>query len=428
MTITANTPYQIFKKNELPASWETRFQDNLENHPQEFHSQLQSAWKVATRQEFPNRKEESWRWMDYKKLDLESMEINTHSSPIRLVIRHVLEDKEHTATAGLLAEGVVITTLRELIASKNDLAVKLLGDQRMVSEGLFAALPAALANDGLVVYVPSGVMVEGVVQCYLDVSLDNRAAFTRNLVWLEEGASLKLELVWVNDFVSQSGFHNGTLNVHLGDRSNLQLDERQQFDHNIWNITHEVASLGTDAQLEWNYAAVGGKTSKNFIRVELDGQGSQANLNGVMFPSAGQVINLDTRQNHWAEQTYSNLLYKSVASKDGRSIWHGMIYVDPDARKTDAYQSNKNLVLDDSADVKSIPGLEIHNDDVKCSHGATMGNIDAEEMYYLQARGIPPKEAELLIVEGFCNQVIQQFALETSREELRDEILKRMRL
>jgi Fe-S cluster assembly protein SufD len=140
------------------------------------------------------------------------------------------------------------------------------------------------------------------------------------------------------------------------------------------------------------------------------------------------VINLDTRQNHWAEQTYSNLLYKSVASKDGCSIWHGMIYVDPDARKTDAYQSNKNLVLDDSADVKSIPGLEIHNDDVKCSHGATMGNIDAEEMYYLQARGIPPKEAELLIVEGFCNQVIQQFALETSREELRDEILKRMRL
>jgi len=428
MTITANTPYQIFKKNELPASWETRFQDNLENHPQEFHSQLQSAWKVATRQEFPNRKEESWRWMDYKELDFEELDLNTSSSPIHLTTRQIHQNQEQSTVISTLPKGVLVTTLRELLTSRVDLAVRLFTDLRIVNDGLFAALPSALANDGLVVFVPQGVSIEGVVQCSMDVSLDNRAAFTRNLVWLEEGASLKLELVWVNDFVSQSGFHNGTLNVHLGDRSNLQLDERQQFDHNIWNITHEVASLGTDAQLEWNYAAVGGKTSKNFIRVELVGQGSQANLNGVMFPSAGQVINLDTRQNHWAEQTYSNLLYKSVASKDGRSIWHGMIYVDPDARKTDAYQSNKSLVLDDSADVKSIPGLEIHNDDVKCSHGATMGNIDAEEMYYLQARGIPPKEAELLIVEGFCNQVIQQFALETSREELRDEILKRMRL
>src|SRR5690606_15030927 len=118
----------------------------------------------------------------------------------------------------------------------------------------------------------------------------------------------------------------------------------------------------------------------------------------------------------------------SVARQEGRSIWHGMIYVDINARKTDAYQSNKNLILDESADVKSVPGLEIHNDDVKCSHGATMGNIDAEELYYLQARGIPIKEAELLIVEGFCNQVIQSFALETSRKELIDQLMNRMSL
>jgi len=103
-----------------------------------------------------------------------------------------------------------------------------------------------------------------------------------------------------------------------------------------------------------------------------------------------------------------------------------MIYVDPQAKKTDAYQSNKNLILDQSADVKSVPGLEIHNDDVKCSHGATMGKIDAEELYYLQARGIPAKEAELLIVEGFCNQVIQSFALETSRKELIDHLMDRI--
>ena len=428
MAITTNSPYQIFKKNVLPASWESGFEENLSNYPLQLRPPLQTAWEIASKQDFPSRKDESWRWMDFKDLDLESLELDSRGSPIRLSVHHIREDEEQKTTTGFLPEGVIVTTLRELLASNEDLAVKLLADQRMAREGLFAALPSALANDGLVVYVPRGVTLEGVVQCYLDVSLDNRAAFTKNLIWLEEGANLKLELVWVNDFVPQSGFHNGILEVHLGDRSNLHLDERQQFDPNTLNITYELVRLGVDAQLEWNYAAIGAKTSKNFIRVDLEGKGSQANLNGVMFPSAGQVINLDTRQNHWAEQTYSNLLYKGVASKDGHSIWHGMIYVDHDAKKTDAYQSNRNLILDESADVKSAPGLEIHNDDVKCSHGATMGNIDAEEMYYLQARGIPTKEAELLIVEGFCNQVIQQFALEPSRKEILNQLMNRINL
>lgn len=428
MTITANSPYQIFNTDELPASWETEFQNNLSNYPLDLQPQLIEAWEIASKLNFPNRKDESWRWMDYKGLDLERLELKSHDNPIRLTVHYVREDEEQNGTTAFLPNGVVVTTLRELVASNTDLAVKLLEDQAMVHEGLFAALPLALANDGIVVYVPRGVTLEGVVQCYLDISLDNRAVFTNNLVWLEEGANLNLELVWVNDFIAESGLHNGVLNLHLQDHSRLHLDERQQFDQNTWNITHEVAHLGVDAQLEWNYAAIGGETSKNFIRVELEGKGSQANLNGVMFPSAGQVINLDTRQNHWAERTFSNLLYKSVTGKDGRSIWHGMIYVNPDAKKTDAYQSNRNLVLDESADVKSVPGLEIHNDDVKCSHGATMGKIDAEEMYYLQARGIPPKDAELLIVEGFCNQVIQLFTLETSRKELLDQLMNRMNM
>ncbi|HZK16680.1 MAG TPA: SufD family Fe-S cluster assembly protein, partial [Anaerolineaceae bacterium] len=135
---------------------------------------------------------------------------------------------------------------------------------------------------------------------------------------------------------------------------------------------------------------------------------------------------LDTRQNHWAESTFSNLMYKSVVSQRGRSVWHGMIYVDPEAQKTDAFQTNKNLVLDNLADVKSVPGLEIHANDVKCSHGATVGKIDPEEFYYLQTRGIPQKEAEKLIVEGFFNQIVQSFRLEKTQRELLDQLMSRM--
>jgi Fe-S cluster assembly protein SufD len=428
MVTRTDSPYQIFKKNELPDPWEVGFQNNLTNWPTELHPQLQAAWESASTQTFPNRKDESWRWMDFKPLDLESLTLNTHGSPLRLTVRHILEDDEPGTERASIPQGVIVTTMRELVATDPDLAVRLLTASPVTSGGIFAELPSALANDGLIVYIPRGVTVEGAVQCYLEVSLDQRAAFTRSLVWLEEGAALNLEVGWFSDPSSECGFHNGSLDVYLGGRSNLHLDERQQFDKNCWNITYETAHLGADSQFNWNYAAVGSNTSKNFIKVELDGKGSQANLQGVMFPSDGQVINLDTRQNHWAERTVSNLLYRSVARQKGRSIWHGMIYVDPKARQTDAYQSNKNLDLDDSADVKSVPGLEILNEDVKCSHGATVGSIDEEEMYYLQARGIPPIEAETLIVEGFFNEVIQSFKLEGTRRELLEQLMTRMSL
>src|SRR5690606_13027380 len=167
MTITTKSPYQIFKKNELPASWESGFQDNLSNYPLNLQPQLKTAWQIASRLDFPSRKDESWRWMDYKELDWEGMEINPHDSPIRLDVHHVREDEEQKAATGYLPNEVVVTTLRELIASNTALASKLFEDQFMVQEGLFAALPSALANDGLVVYVPRGVNIEGVVQCYL---------------------------------------------------------------------------------------------------------------------------------------------------------------------------------------------------------------------------------------------------------------------
>jgi Fe-S cluster assembly protein SufD len=145
-----------------------------------------------------------------------------------------------------------------------------------------------------------------------------------------------------------------------------------------------------------------------------------------MFPENSQVVNIETRQNHWVPSTTSDLLYKTAVAQDGRSIWHGMIYVDPQAQQTDAYQSNRNLVLDDSADVKSIPGLEIHADDVKCSHGATVGRIDSEELFYLKARGIPEKEAEKLIIEGFFNQILNNFSLEKTRVEMRERLIERI--
>lgn len=426
MTEKILSPNQIFSIVDFPDSWKTAFSKNLDKMPNEIKRELETAWKIANETGFPERKDENWRWMNLKELDFDNLLLDIDQSPFQLKTYYYPNLAEQSELSGELPKGVIVSTWRELLHSNRELAIRFLKEDKLINEGIFAALVYALANDGVFVYVPRGVTVEGVLQLEIKVDLEKRSAFTRNIVWLEEGSSLNLEFSWLSDDTVESGFNAAVLQAHLGDRSNLHFDERQQFSLSEWNISHETAFLGADAQLEWNLAAIGTKLSKNFIKVELEGRGSNAKLNGAMFPTKKQLINLDTRQNHWAQDTVSDLHYKSVASHDGRSIWHGMIYVDPIAQKTDAYQTNNNLILDDSADMKTLPGLEIHADDVKCSHGATVGKIDEEELFYLEARGIGPKDAEKLIVEGFFFQVLQSFKLEKSREEVLDLFLIRM--
>ena len=164
---------------------------------------------------------------------------------------------------------------------------------------------------------------------------------------------------------------------------------------------------------------------KQSVEVNLVGEGAEAEVRGVYFPAEGQRVNVDTVQNHLAPHTRSNLLFRGAAIGDGEAIWRGMIYVDPSAQKSDGYQSNQNLMLGERSEIKSIPGLEICADDVSCSHGATVGRIDETELFYLQARGIPPLEAERLIVEGFFAEVIEQIPDEKTRNKLGERLLKK---
>jgi len=129
---------------------------------------------------------------------------------------------------------------------------------------------------------------------------------------------------------------------------------------------------------------------------------------------------LDTQQNHLAPHTTSDLLYKGAAVGKSRTVWEGMIYVDPKAMQTDGYQTNRNLVLSPNAEVSALPGLEILADDVRCSHGATIGKLDEDELFYLQTRGIPRVEAEQLIMEGFFGEIIEQVPIPALQTELKE--------
>ena len=424
--ITKKSPNQIFSVHKFPKAWETVFKERLDKFPDFFQADREAAWKLAKKIEMPDRKDESWRWMDYSDLDLERLETQTKkvfSLQFQLV---ELGDDETPANWNDLPKGVIVSSLKFAAKTYPELVRPCLERSKIAHEGKFAALACAMARKGLFVYVPENTSVEDLIKVGMIFQLGNNIVWTHSIICLAANAEASIELDWVNNLNSGDGLHNGILEVFLGEGARLQLDERQHFGKNSWNISHATASLDKDAQLIWNSAIIGAKSSKNFIKADLFGTGSNALLQGIMFPEEGQVVNADTRQNHWDASTTSNLLFRSVAANHGSSIWHGMIYVDPLAQQTDAYQTNNNLILDDSADVKSIPGLEIPADDVKCSHGATVGRIDDEELYYLQARGIPEKDAQKLIVQGFFNQVMQSFKLESTRESLLDMIVEKM--
>ena len=149
-------------------------------------------------------------------------------------------------------------------------------------------------------------------------------------------------------------------------------------------------------------------------------------MSGFYFTEDGQHLDHDTQQNHFAPRTTSDLLFKGALKGKSRSVWQGMIYVAPDAQKTDGYQANRNLILDERARADSIPGLEILADDVRCTHGATVGKLEHEPMFYLKSRGIPEVEAQRLIVEGFFDPIMQRIPFEGVRERFQQAILNKM--
>jgi Fe-S cluster assembly protein SufD len=220
--------------------------------------------------------------------------------------------------------------------------------------------------------------------------------------------------------------HAGIVEVHVGEAAKLTFVETQSWGEHVWNFTHERACLEKDAEMEWVIGSLGSQLSKNFAEIDLTGEGANGRVSGFYFTDKNQHLDHDTQQNHNAANTTSDLLFKGVLKDKSRSVWQGMIYVAPGAQKTDGYQKNPNLVLSEDARADSIPGLEIMADDVRCTHGATIGQIDPTEVFYLNSRGIPTEDAEKLIVEGFFDPILQRVPYESFRQRLQDAIVDKL--
>jgi Fe-S cluster assembly protein SufD len=303
----------------------------------------------------------------------------------------------------------------------------MIGKTVNAEEGKFSALAGAFAQNGVVLYVPKGVTVEEPLHSVLWGPGANLAHVSHILVLVDEGASVTYvhEAASPDDMASNS-MHAGLVEIQVMQDASLKFVELQSWGRHVWNFSHERIRVERGGTLDWIFGAIGSRLTKNFSELDLAGEGATGRMSGFYFTDGNQHLDHDTQQNHLAPHTTSDLLFKGALKGRSRSVWQGMIYVAPGAQKTDGYQANRNIVLSDGARADSIPGLEILADDVRCTHGATVGKLEQEPLFYLKSRGIPQAEAEKIVVEGFFDPIFQRIPFEGVRERFQEYIANKM--
>ncbi len=320
--------------------------------------------------------------------------------------------------------GAVLVDLARAVKDYPDLIKRYLLTEAVTPDAdIFAALHAAFWTGGTLLYVPKGVNVESPLFSLIGLAREGRVDLSHTLVVLEDGAEATL----VRESAGQGGdqtpaLHVGAIEVFLEQGARFRLVNIQNWDQATWHFSRERAMVGRDASLQWTVGGIGARLAKVNQEVALTGTGAKAQVNGVMFTTGRQHLAYFTRQDHQAPHTSSDLLYKGGLKDQSRIVWKGMIRVEKEAQRTDAYQKNDSLVLSESARADSIPGLEILANDVRCTHGATAGRVDEDMIFYAQARAVPREVAIRLIVEGFFADVYDRITIEPVRETLRQAV------
>ncbi|MFN9718107.1 MAG: Fe-S cluster assembly protein SufD [Planctomycetota bacterium] len=335
-------------------------------------------------------------------------------------IAHVNGQLTHQEVSPTIeSQGVLFGELKALLTRHRELLEPYFMKQAVKPDAdRFSAWHAAFWTGGTLLYVPRNVEVALPLHSLIAHTRDGVADFGHTLIILEEGARATLLEETSSATEEAAGLHVGCVELIVGRGANLRYVQLQNWNQKSWHFAHQAGCVASNASLQWTVVGLGSRLSHIHQDINLNGRAATAEVNGVTFASDRQKISYYTQQHHRAQGTHSDLLYKEVLRDQSRVIWRGMIKVDPAAQQTDGYQRSDALMLSDDARCDSIPGLEIEADDVKCTHGATTGRVDREQIFYCMSRGISRKEAMHMIVEGFFQRVYDRIPVEVVRETL----------
>lgn len=411
------------------------------SEPEWLRELRRQAWETFAERPMPDRRDEEWMRTDIRLLKLDQFGVPQGSGegplPEALLAAGVDLAGQSTGADGASLggrldpswadKGVVFCSLPEAVERHGALVERFL-KAKVVDPHYdkFSALHAAFWTSGNFLYVPRGVTIDRPLHA-LTVIREGGVDLSHTLIVLDEGAEATYMAEWRSPDEETRGFFCGATEVLLLPGARLRLVSLQDWGRGVWHFGHQHAQVHRDASLQWTVGALGSRLAKVNQRVKLVGEGAESQVNGAMFTEGRQHLSYHTLQHHVAPHCRSDFLYKAALQDQSRTVWRGMIKVDPGAQKTDGYQRNDNLLLSGLARADAIPGLEIEADDVRCTHGATTGRVDEELIFYARARGFTRKEAIRMIVSGFFQQVFDRITIESVREALSSAIARRVR-
>jgi Fe-S cluster assembly protein SufD len=312
-----------------------------------------------------------------------------------------------------LPQGMRLESLATALSGERARVEPYLAHYASYQEHAFAALNTAFMQDGAFLVIPKGALVEEPIHLVFVSTARGEAtvAYPRNLILLEPGsqATIVESYVGLEDTVSLT---NAVTEIVLGENAVLEHHKLQQESLHGFHVAVMQVSQGRSSQFTSHSIALGGALVRNELNAVLDGEGGECTLDGLYMAAGEQHVDNHTRIDHVTPHCTSRELYKGVLDGRARGVFSGKIYVHPAAQKTDAKQTNKNLLLSRDALIDTKPQLEIHNNDVKCGHGTTIGRLDEDALFYLRARGIGLEAARSLLTYAFASEIVGRIRLE----------------
>ena len=387
--------------------------------------------ETLSTQSFPHRKLEDWKYTPLKELQSLNLTVAQQKAVEKSVLEQFILPVSDTLNIFIIdgfpleesyekVEGLEILNIQAAKEKHSEIFEQYFAKGQKANKDYLYAFNTAYAENGIFINIHPKAQVEKNIHLIFITTQDDSFAQARNLIVAGKNSKSQFTMSYrsINKSVS---FNNIVTEVFVGENAQLNINKLQEENENVISVITEDVEVKRDAVFTINTFSLSGQLIRNNLNIAIEGSNAVANLNGLTLSKGKQHIDHHTFVNHIAPHCESNELYKNILDENSVGVFNGKVYVNQLAQKTNAYQSNANILLSDAATINSKPELEIYADDVKCSHGSTTGQIDEQALFYLRARGVGKKAAMGLLIEAFASDVVNN----VENEELKEYILNK---
>jgi Fe-S cluster assembly protein SufD len=422
----------------------------LKEEPQWMRERRLAAWRRYEELPGPTGQEEEWRRTDLSLLRMDDA-LPYAASPLAgqpppewprslrslalddgglagSLVQHESETIRDVLDGELASRGVIWCSLDRAVREHPDLVQRYLLSREVPGpHEKFIALHAAFLSGGTFLYVPRDVDVTLPLRSAVTMAAPRLAVFPHTLVVAEAGSRVTLIEEHFSEEARESAFSAAVTEIHAGEGASVHYVHIQRWGQQVYNLNFLRSYQERGSSVASVVVGLGGRVSKGHVEAFLDGEEATSQMFGVFLPGGSQHFDYSTLQDHVAPRSVSELLYKAAVKDRGRSLYYGVTRVRKSARQSSAYQESRNLLLDEGAKADATPVLEIEAFDVlRCGHGASVGPVDEEQLFYMMCRGLPERDAESMIVEGFFQQVLERVPDESVRDRVAEAVQQKL--